>query len=419
MIAAARPCYHDAMKPAAARLAPLILAAVLLTSPALAEPVAERGCAVLAARVDAVPGGGPAFLASYDGVADEPALLGAAFTYDNALAAIALVACDRLPQARRLGEALLAAATSDRADKKGEGRLRNAYRAGPLNGVPQPHGWWDAKGGHWAEDPMQVGTATGNVAWAGLALSTLAQAGGETRFRDGAAGLARWATRWTWDRSGEGLAGGFTGGIHGDGDGSLRLGWKSTEHNVDLAALFAWLARRDATWAVPAGAARDFVAAAFDQDHFLTGTLPDGHSPNRATSGLDAQLWPLLLEAPPPRWRAALAFARRAHGVAGGFDFNDDRDGIWWEGTAQAALALDASGDRQAAGAILALLAGQFSPGGLVWASSVPRLTTGLALAPDSKDADFFYYRRPHLGATAWAVLAATRWNPFTGARLP
>ena len=31
---------------------------------------------------------------------------------------------------------------------------------------------------------------------------------------------------------------------------------------------------------------------------------------------------------------------------------------------------------------------------------------------------DFFYYRRPHLGATAWAVLAETGWNPFTGERI-
>jgi hypothetical protein len=42
-------------------------------------------------------------------------------------------------------------------------------------------------------------------------------------------------------------------------------------------------------------------------------------------------------------------------------------------------------------------------------------LTTGLALSPASKIDDFYYYRLPHLGATAWAALAATGWNPFTG----
>jgi len=35
----------------------------------------------------------------------------------------------------------------------------------------------------------------------------------------------------------------------------------------------------------------------------------------------------------------------------------------------------------------------------------------------DGGDA-FTYAHRPHLGATAWAALAAQRWNPFTGRRL-
>lgn len=383
-------------------------------SASAADAVATRGCAVLAARVQSA-GGGPVFLASYDGVEDEPALNGAAFTYDNALAAIALVACGDVIHARQLGDALLAAVRADRADP--QGRLRNAYRAGAAGAVPQPHGWWDAVGNHWAEDPMQVGTATGNVAWAGLALLHLAQATGDTAYGDGAVRLAQWATTQTWDQ----LWGGFSGGIHGDGAGTRRLGWKSTEHNVDLAALFDWLGRGDPRWRPPAQAARAFVAAQFlpGPGRFLTGTLPDGRSPNRATSGLDSQVWPLLLEGAPGTWRRPLSYVRHAHASGDGFDFNDDRDGIWWEGTAQVALARQAADDCGGSRAIVRLLADQFAPSGLIWASSVPRLTTGLALAPDSRQADFVYYRRPHLGATAWAVLAARGWNPFTGAPLP
>ncbi len=45
----------------------------------------------------------------------------------------------------------------------------------------------------------------------------------------------------------------------------------------------------------------------------------------------------------------------------------------------------------------------------------VPRLTTGFALSPTSTTDDFYYFRLPHLGATAWAAMAATGWNPFTG----
>jgi hypothetical protein len=39
-------------------------------------------------------------------------------------------------------------------------------------------------------------------------------------------------------------------------------------------------------------------------------------------------------------------------------------------------------------------------------------------LSPTSTTDDFFYFRLPHLGATAWAAIAATGWNPFTGTRV-
>ncbi|HLO79020.1 MAG TPA: hypothetical protein VK196_21400, partial [Magnetospirillum sp.] len=182
---------------------------------------------------------------------------------------------------------------------------------------------------------------------------------------------------------------------------------------------FDWLGRggEAARWRPAAKAARKFVSEQFlsGTGRFLIGTLPDGRSPNRAGSGLDSQVWPLLLDDAPAPWRRALAYVRHAHASNGGFDFNDDRDGIWWEGTAQVALVLAATGDCAGARVLVAALGQQFAPGGLIWATSVPRLTTGLALAPDSTTADFFYYRRPHLGATAWAVLAARAWNPFTG----
>ena len=57
----------------------------------LAASLARSGCATLAGRVDALPGDGPLWLGSYDQAGDSPALAGAAFTYDNALAIIALV----------------------------------------------------------------------------------------------------------------------------------------------------------------------------------------------------------------------------------------------------------------------------------------------------------------------------------------
>jgi hypothetical protein len=403
-----------------------ILACLVLLAPApgTAHPLGDRACAAIAGRVDAVPGDGPVFLRSFDDAAGdgppaEPALRTAAFAYDNALAAVALVACGRLPQAARVGGALLAAALHDRAGERG--RLRNAYRAGPADERPvPPAGWWDEASGRWLEDAYQVGTATGNVAWAALALLTLGEATGDGRWADGAEALAGWAVRRTADPRGPG---GFAGGLFGHDDRPLPLSWKSTEHNADLAAVFAWLDRAGAQgdWSARAAEARRFLDAmwAAGGDRFPTGTLPDGAAVNRATSGLDAQLWPLLLRDAPDAWRAALAYAERAHGVPGGFDFDADRDGLWVEGTAQAALVLRVVGRADEGRALLAGISGEASPGGLLWATRQPSITTGLAIGPDSATDDFRYFRMPHLAPTAWAVLAAEGWNPFTGRRLP
>lgn len=405
----------------------------LMSGPASAAPVppakelAQKTCGTLASRVDEISGRGPLFLRSYDnsyapGPTSEPALSNAAFTYDNALAIMALTACGQRDKALRIGEALLDAVSLDRAGWKG--RLRNTYRAGAQKQRPiPPNGWWDAVGNHWGEDPYQVGTATGNVAWAGLALLTLADATGEKRFRDGAAELARWVVEHTRDPRGPG---GFNGGVQGFDDAPQPLTWKSTEHNTDLVALFAWLGRvagdgSGDDFAGPEREARAFLDTLWTAggDHFPIGTAPDGVTVSTSTSGLDAQLWPLLLPKAPEAWRAALSYAERAHGADGGFDFNDDRDGMWVEGTAQAALAYRVVGRRGDADRLFGEILKEISPGGYLYATRPQVLTTGLAIGPDSKTDDFLYYRRPHLGATAWAALAALGWNPFTGKSVP
>jgi hypothetical protein len=59
-------------------------------------------------------------------------------------------------------------------------------------------------------------------------------------------------------------------------------------------------------------------------------------------------------------------------------------------------------------------ISGQFdAASGYVYATREARITAGLALGPHSSTADFYYFHRPHLGATAWAALAALDWNPF------
>jgi hypothetical protein len=401
----------------------LCLFAVLVPCEAKAGPaedVATRACSALASRVAAVSGDDPVFLRSYDagsgeGPNPEPAL-NAAFTYDNALAVIALRACGDLDAARRVGDALLAASEEDRTGEAG--RMRNAYRPGAVHETPvPPMGWWSEAQQRWDEDAYQVGSATGNLAWAALALLTLADATQDSEYADGAARIAAWAAKASAD---DRAPAGFGGGLYGYDDQAQPVGWKSTEHNVDLAAVFDWLARLqpDAGWQENAARARGFIAALWDPElgRFWVGTLPDGVSINRANSGLDAELWPLLLKDAPPEWQSALAYAEHNHAARPGFDFNDDRDGVWWEGTAQAALVYRALGQDEKADRLLKAVARRFSPGGLLWATDAARITTGLALSPSSTTDDFYYFRLPHLGATAWAALAACSWNPFTGA---
>jgi hypothetical protein len=385
------------------------------------HPAAPELCAAMAQAVDsAAAGDGPAFVASYRAGSDEaalpPPLATSAFVYDNALTAIALVACGDVARARRIGDAFVIASRSDRTFR--DGRLRNAYRAGALDsGLPALPGWWDPAANVWAEDAYQDGTATGNVAWGALALLTLSDA---TRDEDYLAGAAR-LVGWIKANTGHD-ADGFSGGFFGFDRKQTTLRWTAVEHNVDVAASAAWLFRLtgEPRFAAMATRARRFVANAFRSDggYFLLGSGSNGE-PTLEGTALDVQLWPWMAMADAPvEWRRALAFAETHLSVDGGFDFNGDRDGIWVEGTAQAALAFRIAGDRGRADQLLDALQADRSPSGLLNATRGRALTTGLSVGPDSPRPDFFYFRRPHLAPTAWACLAAVGWNPFTGKRL-
>ncbi len=328
---------------------------------------------------------------------------GCAYVYDNAVAGLALLAAGDAPAARKLGDALVYAQAHDRFWR--DGRLRNAYRAGPApsQGTAPLPGWWDAASGRWVEDGYQVGTATGNMAWAMLLWIGLGP-----EYRAAAERAADWVERSV--RAPRGYAGGFLGFE----PMPQRLTWVSTEHNIDLAAAFAALGRQEA-----AAHARDLVASLWQpaEGRFATGLTPDG-SVNQH-SAVDANVWPLLATGPRPEWAHALDWVLARHGLPAdgspaqmdGVDFNTDRDGIWLEGTAITALALRRAGRSNTR--LMTTLRAQTSSGGLVYACTTPRLTTGLSTGLDARAPDFFYYRRPHLAPTAWAVLAALGVDPF------
>ncbi len=384
-----------------------VLAAAAFPLLAAAPAPANTGWRqTLVARAAAL--NGPGLLQSYDvtGTDDFGRTQAAcAYIYDNAVAGLALLACGDADGARQLGDALVHAQSHDRFWK--DGRLRNAYMSGPaprLGPYPLP-GWWDDAAGRWGEDPYQVGTATGNVAWAMLLWIGLGPA-----YRAAAERAADWVEAHV--RSPRGYAGGFLGFE----PAPQRLGWVSTEHNIDLAAAFAALGRTEA-----AAHARDFVVSMWQagEGRFAVGLKPDGSL--NTQSAVDANLWPLLAAGAAPAWSAALAWVLARHGLpangpAGqmqGVDFNTDRDGIWLEGTAITALAARHLGQADIAARLLATLRANTAPGGLIYASTTPTLTTGLSIGLDAAAPDFLYYRRPHLAPTAWAVLAALGRNPF------
>lgn len=386
---------------------------------ALQQQLADSSCATLRSAAVADPGNGPMLLPSYptlkQGDDSTKALENVAFVYDNALAGIALTACGNPDQARRIADALLLAAAHDPGFK--DGRLRNAYRAGPANADKiELSGYWQSHGNYWSQDPYQVGTAVGNVAWAALLLLTVYDNSHDRRYLDGALAQLRWIQAHT---GGAAAPAGYEGGFFGYDNAQRVQHWKATEHNIDVYAAATWAGRDsgDPALAQQAKLASSFVNAMWDdtQHRFLVGTLDDGKTISRDKSGLDAQLWPLLAFNPTPApWNQVWSWVDAQHRYGDGYGYRRQPDGVWTEGTAQVATALQASG-KPVPDVVWQLLVAQRSDSGMLYATPQARIGTDFAIGPSSTYADFFYYHLPHLGATAWAALAAKGWNPFTG----
>lgn len=315
----------------------------------------------------------------------------AAYVYDNALAALALHAAGDVAAATRIAEALAIAQNHDRFYN--DGRLRNAYQAGAMTKPAKLPGWWDDKAKRWNEDPYQVGSATGPLAWAMLLWAKLSMnepANAAGHFLD------------------DNLRApfGYYGGFYGFEPAPLKLIWQSTEQNTDIFVACRKLGRAD-----DAGHAARFVRARLDAStqRFLAGTTPLG-APNPLLAA-DAGIWPYLagLGDKTTALNAINALRRGA-----GIGFSESSTSIWLEGTAFATLAL---GHDSLARDFTTTIAANLSPEGYVYASVAPMLKTGLTIGPslqaNQPEQPFNYYRRPSLSATSWAALAALGANPL------
>ncbi|HKY39641.1 MAG TPA: hypothetical protein VJN18_27070 [Polyangiaceae bacterium] len=361
----------------------------------------------------------PRFLASYpietpytrEGAAPE----NVAYVYDQALALKAFLALGDQRRARLLADALVLAVSNDRhfADY----RPRNAYTAGRLM---SELGWegsrnkrsarlpgWSAPDGTWLEDEFHAGSRTGEAAWVLLALISAYEVLGDEAYLETAVRVAEWIEVHCHDNRG---AGGYTGGYEGWDAEQQKVSYKSSEHNIDLAVAFARLGGilDDEQWLRRSGNARRFVESMWDETEgkFWTGTLDDGVTPNPVAIPLEVQAWALLAF---PDWARrfsrAMSFVTARHATAaGGFDFNTDRDGTWYEGTAHAALAYRAIGCIEDWRAVRNVLRGARLDNGAIPAASRDGLTTGFG---------WTYPNAAHVGATAWAIFAELGLNPF------
>ncbi|MFH9008687.1 Tat pathway signal sequence domain protein [Streptomyces afghaniensis] len=414
-----------------------------------------RGLAFLAAAMDAYPDHGDIRLTqSYT---DQAGLFSTAFTYDNALAILAHLAARRsesLARATALGDALLYAQTHDPAYD--DGRLRQAYNVGPYtfyDGSSQPDGFVRADGT--ANVGTQfgfTGTAVGDMAWAGIALSALARRTGARRFLAGAVRIGEWIER--TGRTDEPL-GGYKFGVDG---ANQRLPFTSTEHNTDLVCLFGRLARLTGqrVWLQRRARAEAFVRRMWEPagGFFYTGTN-DGVTINKSPVPEDTQTWTHLALGSRTRgyarsldWAVAelavLDHSGRTNSTvpAGqsyeGVTFSSaslvaneeapiaegqprpDRNGVWFEGTAHLALALRDRGKRGDEARARRLLTSTeraqelLGAGQTVGGKALPeRAGVVSASSPLDTGFGFGYYPYRHTGATAWYLMAAARFNPL------
>ena len=327
--------------------------------------------------------------------------------YDDALVIDAYLAegtPNGVARAEVIGNGVLYLQAHDPAH---DGRIMDQYQPTPLQHPSDIH----------VTDPA---SNTGHVAWAGDALAQLYSATGRRAYLDGAVAMGDWIE--THCRDGRG-PGGYTGGYTGSGS---KIEWKSTEHNIDVYAFFRLLAREtgNPAWSSRSAWARRFILAMWDTGagRFYVGTSNSGATPETTPAVEDVNSWSYLAlrDAGYEQsldWEARhLAVA--ADGHRGVSICTGNRTGVWFEGTAHLADALEFSGeaaDQAEAAAYLSDLASAQASG--------PN-ADGLGIMAASYDAlsdcqGGNVYASLHTGTTAWYILAASRMDPLSGVPIP
>lgn len=359
----------------------------------------------------------PILLRSYD--TEQPELANTAFSYDNALVAMALLSAGKIAEAERILDAFVYAVENDRYEP---GRVRNAYSAGNIAAFPgwesgaRLPGWADPATGQWNEDRYQVGSNVGNTSYVALALLQGDAAQENERYLNTARALMDWVLENCSDAN-PGFTAGLDGWPEGDSPTVYPFTYKSIEHNIDAYAAFLRLYERtgEEKYRLGAESALSFIRSMYDEAAgvFYTGTGSDGVTIDRDPIVLDAQVWAALAlgdEFKP--YEKALERVRAMRTSEGGFPFYEaNANGGWWlEGTAYTALMFRLRGDETIADEALSAMSAQQAENGYFPAATVADLATGFELFDGSP---WTYGDELALSPTAWFVMAVNGFNPY------
>jgi hypothetical protein len=343
----------------------------------------------------------------------------AAFSYDNALAAMAFISDGLQNEARQLLDAFVYAIDNDRYQPD---RVRNAYAFGDIRPFPgwdggtRLPGWYDIDDENYYEDQYQVGTNVGNSSFVAMALLQYYKLYGGEEYLDHAKTIMQWVLDNCVDNN-PGFIAGYDGWPEGDGNAIYPYTYKSIEHNIDAYAVFKQLyaITGEEKYKGAYESALTFIESMYDQEagYFYTGTTDDGVTPSKENIVLDAQVWSLLSlgDAYAP-YQAALSKALAMKTGEGGYPFHAaNTSGGWWpEGTAFTSLALREYGMPDEARSALDAMLDVQQPSGVFPAATVAELSTGFDLFTG---APWTYGNIPHIAPTAWYVMAVNGFNPF------
>ena len=364
----------------------------------------------------------PVLLRSYD--TENIYIKNAAFSYDNALVALAFISEGKKKEAKEILDAFIYAIDNDRAYLYGKSdtrqkRLRNAYAAGDISPFPgwecgtRLPGWYSDTTSEYYEDQYQVGSNCGNTAYVALAFIQYYNAYGGKKYLKAACTLMDWVIDNCSD-DGYGFNAGFDGWEEAEPQVVYKYTYKSSEHNIDCYSAFNCLYKLTGKkrYKKAMKSSLKFLESMYDKEKgvFYAGTGNDGKTPNKDVIVLDAQVWSALALGDKFKpYEDSLKVVKSMRTKDGAYPFYEgDKTGAWYEGTAFTALMLYERGDTKGYQKAMDALVSAQDKGGLFPAASEDNLFTGMYLFTGDP---WVYSTDLHIAPTAHFIMAVNGFN--------